>query len=225
MPKPERPWQVTPHKPIEKLDDNLWTVRGHIPDRPEGGDRRMAIVKLSDGRLAFYNAVPLDDAALAEVQAWGRPSLLILPYNLHMMDGHAFAERLGLKIYGPKNDAKMAARVKLEGSFEEFPKDPAIGLEPAAGMKSGEPILTVNSAGGQSLMFADSFMNVPAGPAPLFARIAGIPGGPRIPRLIKFAFVKDKKALRAQLERLASLPHLTRLIPSHGEIVSKDAAG
>jgi hypothetical protein len=81
MAKPERTWQVTRHDPIEKIDENLWTVHGDVPGNK--GDRRMAIAKMSDGRLVFYNAVPVDDGALAEIKAWGAPTFLILPYNLH----------------------------------------------------------------------------------------------------------------------------------------------
>lgn len=225
MAKPERTWQVTKHESIEKIDDNLWTVHGEVPGNPKA-DRRMAIVKLSDGRLAFYNAIPLEDAAMKEVEAWGKPTFLILPYNLHMMDGHAFAERWKLKVYGPKVDTKMAARVKVEGGFEDFPKDAALSVETAAGTKNGEPVMIVNSPDGKrtSLVFADLFMNVPAEGASLFARVMGIAGGPKLPWVIKMFFVKDKPALRAQYERLAALPTLCRLIPSHGNILTSDAA-
>jgi hypothetical protein len=226
MAKPERSWQVTEHERIEKLDDNLWTVRGRIPGR-EVGDRRMAIVKRSDGRLLFYNAIPLEEGALAEVLAWGTPAFLVLPYNLHMMDGHAFQARLGLQVFGPAQDGKMAARVKVEGGFDAVPSDPAVRVEALDGMKSGEPVMIVESAGGerQSLVFADALMNIPGEGASLFARLAGLAGGPRVPRVIKWAFVRDKRALRAHLERLAALPRLARLIPSHGGIVVDDAAG
>ncbi len=43
MAKPPRPWIVTHHDPIEKLDDNLWTVSGKVPGVPI--QRRMSIVK------------------------------------------------------------------------------------------------------------------------------------------------------------------------------------
>jgi hypothetical protein len=36
--------------------------------------------------------------------------------------------------------------------------------------------------------------------------------------------VKDKKALKAHYERLAAIPSVTRLIPSHGKIVHSDGA-
>ena len=40
----------------------------------------MFIIKRADGSLMFYGtAIPLEDAALAEVTAWGRPSILVVP--------------------------------------------------------------------------------------------------------------------------------------------------
>jgi hypothetical protein len=68
MSKPERPWVVTPHGPLVKHEANLWTVAGRLPGAPI--TRRMAIARRRDGTLVFYHAIPLDDAALAEVLAW-----------------------------------------------------------------------------------------------------------------------------------------------------------
>src|SRR5439155_2276977 len=93
MPKPPRPWIVTPHDIINKLDDNLWTVESPVPGVPIR--RRMCIIKRSDGQLVFHNAVPLDDAALAEVTAWGKPAFLVIPHNQHGIDAHAFMHKLG----------------------------------------------------------------------------------------------------------------------------------
>ena len=226
MAKPERAWQVTKHGAIEKLDENLWSVHGEVPGNPKA-DRRMAIVKRADGKLVFYNAVPLEESALAEVKAWGEPAVLILPYNLHMMDGHAFAERLKLTIYGPKVDAKMASRVKVAGGFEDFPSDATVSVESLAGTKNGEPVMITHSPDGKrtSLMFADVFMNMPSEGASFLPRLIGMTGGPKVPGIIKMLFVKDKPALRSHLDRLASMSTLARLIPSHGGIVSEDAAG
>src|SRR3954466_4920733 len=100
MPKPPRPWTVTPHDPIHKLEENLWTVESPVPGLPIR--RRMCIIKRSDGQLTFMNVVPLDDAALAEVTAWGKPAFLVIPHQQHGIDAHGFSEKLDVKIYGPK---------------------------------------------------------------------------------------------------------------------------
>src|SRR5258708_1823109 len=110
MAKPPRRWIVTRHGPLEKLEDNLWAVEGDVPGVPFR--RRMSIVRRTDGTLLFFNAMPLEEAVLAEVKAWGRPAVLVVPHDQHMIDARAFAEKLGLSIYGPKEcETKVRARV------------------------------------------------------------------------------------------------------------------
>src|SRR5262249_12613368 len=152
-----RPWIVTPHGPIQKLEENLWVVDSTVPGTPM--NRRMAIVKRSDGTLLFYQAVPVDDATLAELRAWGAPGILIVPHDQHGMDARALAEKLGVKLYGPKRtEAKMRAKFNLAGTFEDIPPDPAVSLESLDGSKTGEPVGIVRSPNGHvSLLFADAY--------------------------------------------------------------------
>ena len=59
MAKSPRPWIVTRHDPIEKLEDNLWAVQGDVPGIPF--KRRMFIIKRWDNSLMFFGmAVPLE---------------------------------------------------------------------------------------------------------------------------------------------------------------------
>src|SRR5262245_28064807 len=100
-----RDWIVQPHGPIEKLEPNLWTVRGKIPGVP-GFTRRMSIVRRTDGSLVFYHAVPLEQSAMAEIVAWGRPATLVLGHDQHAVDAEPFATRLGLRMFGPARNLK-----------------------------------------------------------------------------------------------------------------------
>ena len=119
MPRARRPWKVTRHDAIEKLDDNLWTVNGDLPGLPSAR-RRMFIVRRSTGDLLFAGAaIPLEESALAEVLAWGRPAVLVVPHHWHMIDADAFAKRLGLAVHGPEACAtKTARRTTMAGSVE-----------------------------------------------------------------------------------------------------------
>jgi hypothetical protein len=221
MPRPRRPWTVTPHDSIEKLDDNLWAVRGKIPGVPM--HRRMCIVKRSDGRLLFFHALPLEEQTLAEVTAWGQPAFLVVGHDLHAADADAFSKRLGLKIFGPKQkDAGLRERVDLAGHLEDVPADPAVKIESVAGTKSGEAVMHVSSGGGQrlSLLFCDALQNNAPERTNLMVRLAGFAGGLKVPPVFKLLFVSDRKALRAHLEGLAALPGLSRLVPCHGDVLS-----
>src|SRR5262245_16852390 len=106
MPKPPRPWIVTPHGPIEKPEENLWAIASPVPG--VAIPRRMTMVRLADGRIVFLDAVPMDEPALAEIRAWGTPSILVVTNGYHRIDIHAFRAKLGLRVLTP---AAAAGRV------------------------------------------------------------------------------------------------------------------
>ena len=186
----------------------------------------MSIVKRSDGTLMFFNAMPLEEPLLVEVKAWGKPSILVVPHDQHMIDARPFAEKLELLVYGPKEcEAKMRERADVAGTLEAIPPDPAVDIEPVAGVKNGEPALTVTSTGGRkSLLFSDVIMNNRKESMRFFPRMMGFAGGVKVVPVFRMMFLKDKKALKSQFQRWADLSGLTRLVPCHGDVVSGDAS-
>ena len=225
-----RPWIVTRHDPIEELDENLWAVNGDVPDFPVGTGmpRRMCIIKLADERLLFYNAVPLDDEALAKVRAWGKPAILVAPVIFHTTDAHAFQEKLGLQTYiAQKGVEKLRASIPGALPLEELPKDPSLSFETLSGVKTGEPVFTLRSGPRASLIFCDAFQNSRPGfgMGGFMFRILGFTGQePRTPPFYKWRVAADRKAIQRDLIRLAGTPGLARLVPSHGLVVSQDPA-
>ena len=223
MPKPERPWIVTPHGPIVKHEANLWSVEGRLPGAPI--PRRMSIVRRADGTLVFFHAIPLEEPALAEVLAWGRPADLVIAHAGHGIDAAAFSERLGLGIYGPRaGERRMRARWDLAGFLEDLPADPAVRFEPFEGTKAGDPVEIVRSGGRVSLVFSD-VIQAHGDRQALFFRLLGFKGEAKVVPMFRLFFMSDRTALKAHLLRLAALPGLTRLIPCHGAVVEQDAAG
>lgn len=223
MARQGRPWIVTPHSPLVKLEDNLWLVSNTLPGTPL--PRRMAIIKRSDGSLLFYQAIPLDGPTLAEVQAWGVPRYLVVPHANHGFDALPFAEKLGVRIYGPKrNEAKMRARFGEALTIEEIPADPAVQLESMRGTKTGEPVVLVHSGARVSAVFADALMAVPREGSPRLMRWIGFAGGPKVSPVFRLFFMSDRKALRGHLEQLAEIRGLTHLVPCRGSVISTDAA-
>jgi len=230
MAKPPRPWTVVPHRPVEEIDENLWGVVSAVPDFPKGTgmDRRMSIVRLGDGRLVFHNAVPIDDATLAKVKAWGNPAILIVPMHLHAIDAHAFREKLGVAVYTSKTVIdKVRALVPVEGTVEEAPLDASLRPEPLAGTRFGEAAWVVQSGPRASLLFCDAIHNSRPGTGMngFMFKIMGFTGPDvRTPPFFKLRAVTDKAALRRDVLRLAETPGLARVVPSHGDLVSADAA-
>jgi hypothetical protein len=211
-----RPWLVTPHTPLEQHDDNLWSLESPVPGLPAW--RRMIVAKDHSGGLIFYNAVPVDEPTLAAVLALGKPKALVIPHARHGIDAPAFSTKLGVPIHGPhRNEAAMRARfgpVRQLGELE----DAALRFEELDGTKSGEPVMVVRSGPRVSLVFADAYQDHSTHIGPLLARLMGFRGGPSTPPFFRLFFTSDLKALRSHLARLAQLPGLHRVLPSHGPV-------
>jgi hypothetical protein len=224
MPKPPRPWIVGKHGPLEKLEEDLWCIEDQVPGTSIR--RRMTIVRRADGSLVFYQAIPVDDGTLAEILAWGKPAILVVPHDQHGLDARAFSEKLNVGIHGPKrNSAKMRKKFHLAGTLDGLP-DSEVRFESMEGTKTGEPVGIVRSRSGHvSLLFADAFMANASDGLTLGARLLGFGGGAKVAPLFRMFFLKDKAALKAHFERLAAIPGLTRLVPCHGLIESVDPAG
>lgn len=229
MPATPRPWIVTPHTPLEKHEDNLWTVDAEMPGFP-ALRRRMTVIKRKDGTLVFHNAVPIDDMSLREIQAWGKPVLLIVPHGYHKTDAYAFKSKLGVKVVGPSESAALIRKVvELDSTFDTFPSDDSLRLWRLDGIKVlGEVAFAVTSGQKTSLIVCDAVGNMAPGmgkgPGGFLLWLLGFAGGPKVAPVYRFRFVKDTKALRRSLERLADTPGLCRIIPSHGSVIETDAA-
>jgi hypothetical protein len=52
----------------------------------------------------------------------------------------------------------------------------------------------------------------------LITSLLGSAPGPRVSRLVRLVVVKDKKALRQDLERLAATPDLVRVVVAHEKV-------
>ena len=226
MPKAPRGWIVTRHDPIEKVEDNLWTIQGDTPGVPI--KRRMFIIKRADGTLLFFGcAIPLEDEILAEITAWGRPSTLVVTHDQHMIDARPFAEKLKLSVYGPKEcEAKMRERAEIAGFLEDIPKDATVDIVRVTGAKTGEPAAIVRSAGGQrvTVIFSDAVQNNSKDSLGFVPWLCGFAGGPKVVPLFKMLFTKDKAALKRQVSEWSELPGLARLMFCHGDAVADGAA-
>ncbi len=222
-----RPWTVLTPGPLTRIDDGLWCVTDAIPTIPRV-TRRMSIVRRGDGSLLFYNAVPLTDAQLDEVRALGRPAALLLPCHLHMIDGPAFAQKLGIPAFIPAAGLEHARkRLPSVQPLSELPAQPSHEVLTVEGFSTHEACLVVRHGAGCSLLCADVFTNVPhlGGLGGLVMRLVGFTGPtPKLPGPVKKRVGKDLAQVRTFFERAAALPGLQRLVPSHGAIVDEGAS-
>jgi hypothetical protein len=212
-------WTALPHGPIEKLEDNLWRVEGTLPKNPPF-KRVMTVARLGDGRLVVHNAICLAESQQAELEALGRPAFLLVPGAKHRLDAEAFKARYpGAVVLCPAGAKKSVEEVVKVDTTEPSFGDDAVQWHALDGVGGRERVLEVKSAGRVTLVFNDAVMNErPSGGFMGF--ILGLVGftgdGPKVSGPAKFFVVKDKAALRANLEKLAAIPNLSRVVVSHG---------
>jgi len=223
MPKAFGEWKVLAHGPLHQLADNLLWVQGALPGMSL--KRVMVVVRLSDGRLLIHNGIALDDAERAELESFGAPAFLIVPSGGHRLDAPAYKQRYpALQVFTPKGSRERVQEVlKVDGVYEDFPEDDTVRFETLHGVGDSEGALIVKSSDGLSVVLNDCMFNMDRKKDPLgflFTTLFGSAPGPRVSRLAKLAFIKDKQALRADFERLADLPGLTRLIVAHEKVAS-----
>jgi hypothetical protein len=189
--------------------------------------RRMQMARLGDGRIVFHNAVPLDEASMDRVEAWGTPAFLIVPNAYHRLDIHAFKARYpGMKLLCPAPArTAVSAVAAVDGNLSLLPSDSELGHEPIRGTKSAEEVLISRSGSELSLLFGDAVFNLPHLPGidGAILRMIGTTGGPRVTWIGRMLMVSDRGAFADHLDRLAALPGLCRLVPSHGTPITTDA--
>lgn len=213
-------WKVLPHTPIEKLDDHLWRVEGKMES---GVKRVMSVLRMDDGRVLLHNAIALDDAEMAEIDAWGEVVGILVPNAFHRMDSRIMAERYPrAKVYAPAAAVKAASKATpVHGTFADAPGDASVKVRHLAGVKDKEGVVEVRGSSGLSLVFNDLLLNLPpvGYPQELFL---GPTGCFSVPRFARWVFVSDKSAFIGEIERFADQGP-ARIIPGHGADLTTDA--
>ena len=94
-------WLVLPHAPIQELAENLWRVEGDLPRFSM--KRVMTVARLHTGELLIHSAIALDEASMKRLEAWGTPSILLIPHVRHRLDAPRFKHRYpALRVFAPK---------------------------------------------------------------------------------------------------------------------------
>jgi len=220
MPKAFDKWEVHPHKPIEKLESNLWRVEGDLPGTTTGTKRVMTIVKTQDGGLVIHNAIALEEDLMKEIDAFGEVETIIVPNGFHRLDAKVFKERYPkAKIVAPAGAHKKVSEVVKVDAAYEGKVDDTLSMTHLDGLKNAEGVLEIVSDGKTTLLFNDCINNLP--------KIGGVmgfmlspTGVAAVPRITRWLVMKDKDAFRAHLEKLADTKDLARIIVSHGAMIT-----
>ena len=129
----ELDWQVLPHGDLVPLAENLWRVEGELPKMELR--RCMTVARTSGGELALHSAIAMDEAHMAELEALGTPTFLIVPNGWHCLDAARYKARYpDLKVICPKQARKLVERKvqSVSGTYEDFATLDAEGAPPRA---------------------------------------------------------------------------------------------
>lgn len=228
MPKAHATWTVLPHGPLTEIAEGVWNVDGTLVDMPL--PRRMVIVRLDDGGLLIHNPIALEEEEMKQLDALGPVRFILTPNGFHRLDSPGYQQRYPeAKLLCPKGArAKVAEVARVDGSYADFPDDSRVRLEHLEGIRGAEGVVIVAGADGTTLVLNDALFNLDhMGGAFgfIYGRLMGNAGKPKVTTVFRFFVLKDKKALRANFERLAELPGLARILVSHGKPILENAAG
>jgi hypothetical protein len=219
-------WRVRPHGPIEKLSDRLWRIEAKL----DSIDLRrvMTAARRADGSLVVHNAIPLGEAEMAELDAWGKVTTLVVPNRFHRLDARPFAERYPeARVLCPRGATRYVRKaVKVDGAYEDLPPDGTVDLVSLDGTKAREGVMIVRGDV-TSVILNDAVFNMDhaGGFFGLLLRLIGASGKPCVEVGMRWLMISDKRAFRSHLESLADLPRLTHVVVSHHKVITDDPAG
>jgi len=229
MAKPFTDWTVLPHGRLTRIDDNIVTVTGLLRMPLGDVERRMTVVRLSDGRLVIYSAIALHEAEMSALERFGTPSFLVVPNAIHKMDAKVWKTRYPtMLVLAPEGARKKVEQVVHVDATDADFGDRSVRFIPVPGTSAREAALVVETPNGTTLVLSDLIFNLknrPGFSGWIFKTIGMTGEGPRLPPVVRSRLVEDRDALRAQLERWSRLPNLKRIVIAHGDIIANDAAG
>jgi hypothetical protein len=226
----EAGWEVLPHEPLQRLEENLWWLQGSIKVVPL--PRCMTVVRLRNGDVLVHNAIAVDDETLEHLESLGPLRWVVAPNRYHRMDVAGFKARYPqAHVVCPRGATRwVAERTRVDMDYEradeQLRDDPTISLHHLAGVGSTEGVISVRSEAGLTLVFNDTLFNLEAGPGLfwlIYGRLLRHAGRPQVPNAFGWVLLEDKAVLTAHLHELAETSGLRRLIPGHGRPIDEDA--
>jgi hypothetical protein len=224
MTKPFEDWKVLPHGELTTVTEGVWTVVGTLKMPLGDYPRRMTVVRLRDGRLVVYSAIALDESAMQRLEGYGKPAFLVVPGDIHRLDARPWKNRYpDLFVVAPPGAREQVEKVVPVDATEVDFGDAEVRFIAVPGTDGHEAALLIDRPSGATLVVNDLIWNLDDKPglAGWLMRKAGFTGRPaHIPPLVARKLVRDRAALRTQLEAWSRVDHLDRIIVSHGDIVS-----
>lgn len=218
--------QVYPHGELRQVADRLWSVSGSLPRSPV--PRNMLVYRHAPGKLLVYSSVALGEAGMQQLEALGRPNVILVPNPMHRLQAAAYLERYpDARVVCPASVRARAEKVvTVHATVEEvLPELGGRCLAPP-GVKPTEPVYELPIEGGVALVFTDLLFNLPhlPGCSGWFIRLVGSSGFFGITRIGRMLCLTDKRAFAAWLREQAERDDLKVLSVAHGDLITEDCS-
>jgi hypothetical protein len=164
---------------------------------------------------------------MQQLEAYGDPAFLIVPSDLHRIDVKVWKDRYPelIVVSPPGAREKVSEIVSVDADSVDF-KDSSVRYLNVRGTEGSEAALIVRRRAGTTLVVNDLIWNVPDQPGLggwLFHAMGLSGDHPVIPFVAKMHTIKDRSAVRHQLQEWSRLYGLHRIIVSHGDIIGSEA--
>jgi glyoxylase-like metal-dependent hydrolase (beta-lactamase superfamily II) len=210
--------------PLTAVAPGLWSYV-HRQRLPGGAvmQARMNVVRLDDSALLVHSPTALDDGLAAEIAALGTVSYVVAPNCYHHLHVAPFKERFpGAKLFGPPGLAAKRPDLALAGTLDDGAAAPWAGVLDQIAL-GGAPklneVVFLHRAS-RSLLVTDLLFNMTAPDNWMTGLVLRLMGtykrfGPS--RLLRWHLTKDRRALKADVERMLAWD-FGRVLPGHGAV-------
>jgi hypothetical protein len=219
---------IFPYGPPVALAANLWQVTGALPIPVP---RNMTIVRGASGGLLLYSVIAMHEDGLRQLEALGRPEVMVIPHRRHQMDAPFYKARYPqLRVLAP--EPSQVRGVAVDGGLSELSEqrlsDYGVEAYVLPSNIQEDVVLDVRLDDGHALCVCESLGNIsmPGGLLRLLFKVLGPPGGSfGIARAVRLRELRDVGQLRTWLHEQAERTDLRCLLFGHGQPVTADIPG
>lgn len=211
--------EVFPHTQLQPLAPNLWVVRGEHPSAQM--PRNMIAYVYGGDKLLLHSVVALDEPAMRQLEALGKPSIMMIPNWDHWAHIVAFKKRYpDLVVVCPQaSRQRVEELLPVDHTCEDYFPRHGIMFYVPDGMDPVEGVLELALDDGRiAIVMNDLVTNVPHQPGlwGLLLRLTGSSGRPRVIPIIRRRLKLDRGKICDFLESLARRPEIRVITTSHG---------
>jgi hypothetical protein len=173
--------------------------------------------------------VALEERAMRQLEALGKPSVMMIPSWDHWAHIVAFKRRYpDLSVICPEaSRARVERRLPVDCTCEAYFPSHGMRFYVPPGMAPVEGVLQLPLDDGRvALAVNDLVTNVPHQPGlrGILLRITGSSGRPRVIPIVRRRLKIDREAMHRHLEELAARRDIAVLTTSHGACVTSDVS-